>query len=241
MTLLLLRRLKEVGRKRTALVPCSITLFNACFGFLAVLAATRQEYAVAAVCIVIAAIMDMLDGRLARILGSVTVIGMELDSLSDAISFCMAPAMLFYCWWNEYEPVQGLVVALIYLAAGLVRLARFNAVESGINTTFRGLPTPAAALAVVALIMHYAPTFMASRLVACSMLCLAILMVSSVPFPSCKRSSSWLLCSVLCGGTIGSIGLFYYQWPLPFTALCVVSSYIGLGIVQGCWRILMRF
>ena len=185
-TTLLLRRLKEVGRKKTNIVPCFFTLLNAYFGFLGILAATQEAYGLAAVCILLAACMDVVDGYSARILGATTLLGKELDSLSDAISFCLLPSILFYCWRGTWHPLVSATVSFVYLAAGLVRLARFNSTEQSTSSTFCGLPTPAAALICSILIVLNVPTVYGIYVVGTGMLVVAVLMVSSFRFPSLK-------------------------------------------------------
>lgn len=185
-TMFLLQRLKEAGRQKRKMVPCIFTLLNAYLGFLGILAATEEAYGLVVICILLAVCMDVLDGYSARALGAATMLGKELDSLSDAISFCLLPSILFYCWRGAWHPVISVVVAFAYLAAGLVRLARFNSTDQSSRTTFCGLPTPAGALICALLIICNAPTAQGIGGVACAMVGVALLMISSLPFPSLK-------------------------------------------------------
>lgn len=124
------RDLQNSGKKKLFLIPFFFTFANALCGFMSVVKTLDEEYLIAALCIILAAGMDLCDGRLARMIGSTSVLGMELDSLCDAISFCFAPAILLYSWSLYQLGVAGLVVLSLYLCAGLFRLARFNISES---------------------------------------------------------------------------------------------------------------
>lgn len=198
MTLLSFKRLRHMSYHRRSIVPCLFTLLNAFLGFIAVLEAMQGEYGYAALCIGSAALMDVLDGHIARAWDVVSHIGVELDSLSDAISFCMAPAIMFYCWCSAYEPLLGLFVAFVYLAAGLLRLARFNAVDSAELSSCLGLPTTAAALIAAVLMAVYSATFVARKLVAVGMIGLASLMISKIRFPLFKKCSIRYLILLYC-------------------------------------------
>lgn len=175
-------------------IPNICTLLNAFFGFLSIIMALEGDTVTAAYYIIIAAFLDFFDGQLARLCKSASLIGMELDSLSDAISFCLAPAILLY---NSYhEEFQGLGVYLlgIYLCAGLWRLAKFNTTSAGQIHSFIGLPTPIAATFVANLIL--AEQWIVTQpikivlykygLFLCTII-IALLMISYIPFPSNKK------------------------------------------------------
>src|SRR5262245_15894422 len=108
-------KLQNSGKKNLFLIPFLFTFGNALCGFLSVIKTLDQEYTLAALFIVLAALMDLCDGRLARMFGSTSVLGMELDSLCDAISFCFAPAILLYSWSLYQLGIGGLIVLGIYL------------------------------------------------------------------------------------------------------------------------------
>src|SRR5581483_7627158 len=103
--------------------------------------------------IILAAFMDLIDGRLARALGSSSYFGMELDSLCDAISFCLAPSVLLYSWFPGPVVGWGTLSLVLYLCLGLSRLARFNLTAEKQQAAFIGLPTPIAAFFVSTLIL----------------------------------------------------------------------------------------
>ena len=133
--------------------------------------------------------MDACDGRLARALDAESMLGGELDSLCDAISFCFAPAVLLYSWLFAQASVLFLVVLVSYLLAGLYRLAKFNLMENK-QDYFIGLPTPVAA-GVIAQMIVYEQWFHFSLLqnlyfVAAVVLLIAYLMISPIKIPSFK-------------------------------------------------------
>lgn len=129
------------------LVPNFFTLANIVFGFLSMLASSQEQYDRAVVLLFFAAICDLLDGKLARMLDASTKFGMELDSLSDAISFGLAPGLLVYqAVLKQHYGALGLVLTLAYVLTAVVRLARYNVDTGTLGTvTFQGLPTPIAA------------------------------------------------------------------------------------------------
>lgn len=131
------------------ILPTIFTLGNILCGFLAlnnVVKGTPASLISAAWWIIIAGILDALDGKVARITGTSSEFGIELDSIADVISFGVAPAILIY-HYMLYEAGQvGFILAFFYLAAGSIRLAQFNTIATtGKKNFFTGMPIPAAA------------------------------------------------------------------------------------------------
>lgn len=130
-------------------VPNMFTLGNLLCGFLAVanvIEGSEGAMIHAAWWIIIAAIMDALDGKVARLTGSASKFGVEFDSIVDAVSFGMAPAVMFYQYALSSGGPVGLALAFCFLAAGTIRLARFNVTATtGAKTGFTGMPIPAGA------------------------------------------------------------------------------------------------
>lgn len=115
-------------------------------GFYAMTSAINGRFETAAIAIFVAMILDGLDGRVARMTNTQSEFGMQYDSLSDMVSFAVAPALVIYLWAFESMGKLGLFVAFVHAAGGALRLARFNTqVESADKRYFRGLPSPAAA------------------------------------------------------------------------------------------------
>ncbi len=110
-----------------ALIPNAITLLALCFGLTGVRFAISGEWEKAVAAIVVAGVLDGIDGRIARLLKGATRFGAELDSLSDVIAFGVAPALIVYLWSLHVLPGVGWVIALAHAVTCAVRLARFNA------------------------------------------------------------------------------------------------------------------
>ena len=149
------RRAGLGGRRVSALIPNMLTIGALCAGLTAVRFAVlgRWEHAVAA--ILFAAVLDGLDGRMARLLNATSKFGAELDSLSDFVSFGAAPALILYLWSAQGAGGIGWAAALFYAVCCALRLARFNTMLSDPNTPawaryyFTGVPAPAGAFLVV--------------------------------------------------------------------------------------------
>lgn len=176
-------------------LPFFFTFANAALGLLSILQALEASYVTAAYCILLAAFMDSCDGRIARALGLTSTIGMELDSLCDAISFCLAPAVLLYSFSLHEFGMLGLAAVTLYLCAGLFRLARFNTMSDCYQGFFLGLPTPIAAFVLICLVLYndwlsesVIRIVLNKYLLVAIIISLAVLMVSSILFPSFKTA-----------------------------------------------------
>jgi CDP-diacylglycerol---serine O-phosphatidyltransferase len=138
----------KIRRRGIYLLPNMLTLANLFFGFYAVLQAINLNFEAACISVFVAMVLDSLDGRVARMTNTQSAFGAELDSLSDMVSFGVAPAIVMYEWAiNEIAYRQlGMVAAFIYCACAALRLARFNVQISVVDKRFfMGLPSPAAA------------------------------------------------------------------------------------------------
>jgi CDP-diacylglycerol---serine O-phosphatidyltransferase len=185
-----LRRRKAGPRLRRGiyLLPSLFTVANIFFGFLSVISATRGQMERAAILILIANVADILDGRIARLTGSTSGFGEIYDSIADVVSFGLAPALLAYQWGLWRVPRAGIAVAFLFLVAGSIRLARFSSTPHDTHT-FVGLPIPAGSSAIALLVLlrpapiqH--PAFI--PVVAGFVFCVALLMVSNLPYASFK-------------------------------------------------------
>ncbi len=132
---------------RRAWIPNAVTAIGLCCGFAAILATTGGELDLAVYLLFAAVLLDMIDGRVARLLGVTSRFGQQLDSLADLTSFGVAPALLIYQAVLHELGGLGLAVALVYLLAGWYRLARFNVEADAHRKAARttGLPIPIAA------------------------------------------------------------------------------------------------
>lgn len=196
---MILNNFKLKYKKSLCIIPFFFTFANAILGVLAVFKALDSEFIAAAYCILLAAFCDSLDGRLARKFNSTSLLGMELDSLCDAISFCVAPVVLLYSWEIQDFGLIGLIGLMSYLCAGLFRLARFNLISNSSDKTdnsFLGLPTPVAAFFVICLVLckDSIPIVLSEFLLRKSVLLsvvvfISYLMISKIPFPSFKQNN----------------------------------------------------
>lgn len=140
-------------RKGIYALPNSITLCALFCGFYAIVMAMHGRFETACIAIFCAAVLDALDGRVARMTNSQSAFGEQMDSLSDMVSFGAAPALIVYMWGLKDLGKAGWIPAFVYIAGAALRLARFN-VNIGVvdKRFFQGLPSPAAAALVISLI-----------------------------------------------------------------------------------------
>lgn len=169
----------------TKSLPNVFTLGNLFLGMLAIIFAFDGKYSMSAIMVIVAMLLDGLDGRVARALDAQSEFGKELDSLSDIISFGVAPALLMYSIaFNGIHPGIAWAVTAIFPMCGALRLARFN-VQKGVPGYFIGLPIPAAGGVIATLSLFHknmtAPYFI------CGILLVSYLMVSSVKYPNFKK------------------------------------------------------
>src|SRR6185436_9606074 len=164
-----LRRSTDRPRRRfrrgVSLLPGLFTIGNMFCGYTCVVYTMRGEYHMAAPFIGIAIVLDVLDGRIARITGTASEFGGELDSLADVISFGMAPALLSFSWGLAPLGRLGWAAGFVYVTATALRLARFNIqnVPDGDKRYFVGMPSPAAAAIPAATVFAYPEGFVDYR------------------------------------------------------------------------------
>lgn len=164
-------------------IPDIFTLANLVSGFIAVIKVFEQEYVFASVLIVIAMVFDLLDGKVARWLDITSSLGKELDSLADAISFVIAPALLVYFRIFEAS-TTGLVVSIVIAVCGILRLAKFNTLKP--LPYFIGVPTPwFTAIVIIFVVCNFSLGMPANTII---FLALALSMVSPLKLPNFKLS-----------------------------------------------------
>ncbi len=219
-----------------AMVPNAITTLALCFGLTGVSLAIRGDWQRAIGAIVLAGVLDGLDGRIARLLRAQSKFGAELDSLSDNIAFGTAPALILFLWSLQTAPRFGWIAALALAVSCALRLARFNArldaaeqphKSAGFNT---GVPAPAGAgLAFVPvylwLISNHDPRFQQWPIVMAWTLFIAALMISSLPtysWASIRIRRDWRLFA-LAGVALFGAALIVAPWP---TLLALAGLYL---------------
>lgn len=245
MKLISFKKLQHSGKKNLFVIPFFFTFGNAFCGFLSVINTLEENYFMAALFILLAALMDLCDGRLARWFGSTSVLGMELDSLCDAISFCFAPAILLYSWSLYQLGTFGMIVLGLYLCAGLFRLARFNISSVNQTSYFTGLPTTIAAFFFANLVLYeswiaqsaFAAMVRPERIAFVGAV-IALLMISYVKFPSLKvvkmKISTGLL---VIAGSLFAIWCLSKGYPL---FLVVSAGYIVVSFLISITREITR-
>jgi CDP-diacylglycerol---serine O-phosphatidyltransferase len=228
-------------RRGVYLLPSLFTMGNMFCGYMCIVYAMRGDYESAAPFIGIAFVLDMLDGRIARLTGTASAFGVEFDSMADIISFGVAPAILCYSWGLTPLGRVGLAAGFLFVTAAAMRLARFN-IQSGTNLDkryFVGMPSPAAAGVVAATVYVYPSGFYDYRAALPTLalvLVPAALMVSTMRFRSFKnldlqsRRSHTVLIFIAAG--IVAI------WSHPRGVLIVMaysylaSAFIGMAITK---------
>jgi CDP-diacylglycerol--serine O-phosphatidyltransferase len=180
-------------RLTRSVVPNLFTAINMFCGFLSILSASEGNYNYAAWLIFVAALFDALDGLVARLTYSTSELGVELDSLSDIISFGAAPSFLIYKTYFYQMEVWGIILGSLLLIAGGFRLARFNVQLVGFEKSFfMGLPIPSAALTVAAFVLAFYNDGFAepfSLMVLPLVIVLAFLMTSNIRYETIPKFS----------------------------------------------------
>ncbi|CAN5587404.1 hypothetical protein BH09GEM1_BH09GEM1_20740 [soil metagenome] len=184
-------------RRAVILFPSGLTLFNLFFGIFAIITASRGDFYRAGVYVLLGGICDALDGRVARATNAGTQFGEELDSLVDAISFGLAPAMIMYFAVLDREGWQWVFV-FAFAACAVLRLARFNIEQAGsAKTYFSGLPSPAAGCTLASYywfshswLYNYGAigNLPWQEMLRFLMAALAALMISPIPYPVFPRT-----------------------------------------------------
>ena len=191
------KEFKLISKKNPrSLLPNTLTVFGVCLGLSSIKFALDTNYAMAIIAIGFAAILDTLDGRVARFIKGSSKVGKELDSLTDVISFGVAPSFILYFWALNEIGKFGWLLVLIYTVCCALRLARFNLTvidenESWKINFFEGVPSPAAAgLALLPLLLSLSNLIEFENYVILSSVAILVtsfLMVSKIPTYSLKR------------------------------------------------------
>ncbi len=201
--------------RRLLFVPNAVTAANIVVGFIAMIAAADGKFRLAVILLMVAVLLDLSDGRVARMLHATSKFGQEIDSLSDSLSFCAAPAFLVH--QAILRPLEGfgVLVAVSFVLAGVFRLARFNLISDEHQKASRttGVPTPIAAGYMMALVLmrDQIPAPAAATVV----LLLAMLMLSRWHLPEIQSH--------------GLLGLAFGVGMLSYFALIARPSWYTLG------------
>src|SRR5687767_10537959 len=225
-------------RRGVYLLPSMFTMGSMFCGYACIVYSMRGEFITAAPFIGLAIVVDMLDGRIARMTGTTSAFGVEFDSLADIISFGVAPAIMVFSWGLQPLGRLGWAAGFLFVAAAAVRLARFN-IQSGSQDKryFVGMPSPAAAGIPAATVYAYPwgfQSFAEALPVLALVIVPALLMVSTIRFRSFKsidlqaRRSYAVLILVASG-----LALLAAQAELVLLVLAygyLVSGLVGLAL-----------
>lgn len=230
------------------LVPNSITVLALCAGLTAIRFALQARWEMAVAAIIVAGVLDGLDGRLARLLKGTSRFGAELDSLSDFVSFGIAPGVVLYTWSLQDAGGVGWIAVLVFGVSCALRLARFNtAIDDPdrplyMANFFTGVPAPAGAgLALLPMMLSFQDLEEIFRLpvvIVPYLIGVAILMVSRLPTYSLKRirvARDHILFALMAVGLFAALMISY-----PWTVLTAVGGLYLLSIpvsVRSCARL----
>ena len=227
------KAVEKIKKTGAAAAPSLFTLGNLACGFFSILSASQGQFAKAGWLILIAAVFDLFDGRIARMLGTESEFGVEMDSLADAVSFC--------------------TIACVYACFGVLRLAKFNTMAhagEGSKKYFSGLPVPAPAAILASFAISYnimqagghnlrlMPVFLPHiyNLVALGMIVMAILMVSTVPYAAfkskrteSKKMSVWTMLLLVV------VVVLLIRFPQDVIFI-VMSAYVAFGMLAVLYR-----
>lgn len=224
----------------TKSIPNLFTIGNLFLGVIAIIMAFNDEPNSAALLVIIAMLMDGLDGRVARALNAQSEFGKELDSLSDVISFGVAPAFIMYqAAFQEANPAMAWIVTAIFPICGALRLARFNVI-AGIPGYFIGLPIPAAGGVLATLALFNKELHVSLLLI--STLALSFLMVSNMKYPNFKKlglpkAAMWSIPIVVAGAAVLA---YMFQEAIPKVILALLLVYALWGLKKNVDRLLPR-
>ena len=240
------KKFKLVSSKKTRyLLPNILTLGGVCLGISSIKFSIDGNFSLAVTLILLAAILDALDGRVARLIKGTSEFGKELDSLTDFVSFGIAPVLILYFWeLNSYGKL-GWAIALIYSVCCVLRLARFNLtkIESQQEwkyNFFEGVPSPAGGLLILMPLIYELTDlnmkFNIKPLTPFLTVLIALLLVSKIPTLSFKKisiSSKTTIFLLLSAGVIFIALLFYtFATLLVFSFVYLISIPISIFIYK---------
>ena len=239
-------KFKLVSSKKTRyLLPNILTLGGVCLGISSIKFSIDGNFSLAVTLILLAAILDALDGRVARLIKGTSEFGKELDSLTDFVSFGIAPVLILYFWELNTYGKLGWAIALIYSVCCVLRLARFNLTkienhQEWKNNFFEGVPSPAGGLLILTPLIYELTelnlninfrTFTPFLTVL-----IALLLVSKVPTLSLKKisiSSKTTVFLLLSAGIIFIALLFYtFETLLIFSLFYLISIPLSIFIYK---------
>ena len=225
-------------KKGIYILPNALTLGGMFAGFYAIETAIRGHFSTASWAVLVAMVFDGLDGFVARLTGSASRFGIELDSLSDLVAFGVAPAILIYQASISPFGRVGMLAAFLYVACGAMRLARYNVqMVTAERKSFTGVPIPGAAVILSTFVIYAGKTgfdLRGSLFVLILTFVISLLMVSTMRFHGMKeinfsrRKPFWFLVAVVL--------IFVIVAVHPEVALFLLAmAYLGIGLVENAY------
>ena len=231
------KKFRLVSSKKTRyLLPNILTLGGVCLGISSIKFSIDGNYSLAVILILFAAILDALDGRIARLIKGTSEFGKELDSLTDFVSFGIAPAFILYFWDLSNYGKLGWAITLIYSVCCVLRLARFNLTKVDENQTwknnfFEGVPSPAGGILILMPLIYELSTLKLDlnikSVTPYLTILISLLLVSKIPTLSLKKisiSSKTTVFLLLSIGVIFISLLFFTFETLLFFGFIYISS-----------------
>jgi len=191
------KNIKLVSNKNSRVIlPNILTLVGVCIGITSIKFAFDGKFELSIIAVIVAGIIDGLDGRIARLIKGTSKVGKELDSLTDVISFGVAPAFIMYFWSLSEIGRLGWLISLIYVICVALRLARFNVTTGGESSWkdnfFEGIPSPAGGILVLMPLIYsfseiqfFSPNYQV--IVPILFITISILLISKIPTYSLKK------------------------------------------------------
>ncbi len=223
-----------------AAVPSFLTLMNLLCGFLAITQVYEGDFIQACWLIVIAGFFDMIDGMMARLTNGTSSFGVELDSLSDIVSFGVAPAFLVYAFSLKDYGNTGLIISSLPAVCGAIRLARFNITFDGEKKPyFLGLPIPMQAVAIVAVVLNFDDVSLlySFRVQQIPMLMLIVVMLSAfmvtnIRFDAAPKPSAHYIKAHPFRASLYLVGLIVIIIFQQYGLLLTLTVYLFHGMLQ---------
>jgi len=230
-------------KKTRVILPNTLTLIGVCIGLTSIKFAIDLKYELAIMAIILSALIDGLDGRIARLIKGTSKVGKELDSLTDVISFGVAPSFIMYFWSLNNLGKFGWLLCLIYVVCVALRLARFNITSneepSWRDNFFEGVPSPAGGILVLTPLVYSLSGFEFFKLnfeivVPIFFIMTSILLISKFPTYSLKKIVVPRTMTVfLLFGIVLFFGLLLiYTFKLIFITSIVYLCFIPISLIQ---------
>ena len=211
------------SKKNRFILPNLLTLIGVCLGISSIKFALDQNYNLAVIFLIIAAILDTLDGRIARLIKGTSEFGKELDSLTDFVSFGIAPAFILYFWELKNYGKIGWAITLIFSVCCVLRLARFNLTKISNeaewkNNYFEGIPSPAGAILILLPLIYELSEIQLDigikKITPYLVVTVAVFLISNIPTFSLKKIkiSSKLSIFLLFGIAVIFVSLIFFTF-----------------------------